>query len=235
MAKVMRKERHHSNRGQGEPTTAAAAVVLAAAVTCMLLAAAQPTLAADDPLAGLSERLDPMTPQEQIEYLQSYLEQGMTDARIHFFMGNAYYAIEQLDSAIAHFTTAVELDADYAKAYVNLGITYDAKGKTREARASYIRAIEINPNDVLAYCHLGFSYARHEPAKAVHYYLKALEIDPNSAQAHYNLGLAFAEAKIFNEALVEWHKVIELDPDGKLGEIATENVELIETYMELGN
>ena len=59
------------------------------------------------------------------------------------------------------------------------------------------------------------------------------KVNPNSAQARYNLGLAFAETRIFNEALIEWNKVIEIDPDGPLGKIAAENVELIKTYMEL--
>jgi tetratricopeptide (TPR) repeat protein len=195
---------------------------------------APPARATEDPLSGLLDRLDGMTPQEQIEHLQAFLEKGMTDARIHFFMGNAYYASEQLDSAIAQYQLAVKLDDEYAKAYVNMGIAYDTKGQLGAARNAYVRAVEINPEDVLAYCHLGFNYySRGEHAKAIEHYHKALEIDPESAQAHYNLGLAFAEAKIFKEALLEWNKVIKLDPDGKLGEIAAENVKLIETYMKL--
>lgn len=212
-------------------TVAAIAVGLA---VCLAVVSAPPAAATDDPLSGLSERLDSMTPQEQIEHLQTYLEKGMTDARIHFFMGNAYYASEQLDSAVAQYNIAVTLDENYAKAYVNMGITYDTMGQLGAARTAYVRAVEVNPEDVLAYCHLGFNYySRGEHAKAIEHYQKALEIDPGSAQAHYNLGLAFAEAKIFTEALLEWNKVIELDPDGKLGEIAAENVKLIETYMKL--
>jgi tetratricopeptide (TPR) repeat protein len=188
----------------------------------------------EDPLAGLSERLEGMTPQDQIGLLNGYLDDGMTDARIHFFLGIAYFSVEQHDSALIQFTTAVELDDQYSKAYVNMGIVYDAKGDSRRARASYERALQINPEDVLAYCHLGYNYfSRRRPDKAIEYYHKALAIDPNSAQAHYNLGLAFANAKVFKEALLEWRKVIELDPDGELGKIAAENVELIQTYMEL--
>lgn len=222
-------ERTHKSKGRRKTSVA---VVLVFAV-CAAAAPARPVEAAEDPLDGLADRLESMTPQEQIEHLLTYLEQGTTDARIHFFMGNAFYGMEQLDSAVAHYTIAVKLDGDYAKAYVNMGIAYDAMGQFRMARANYARAIEINPRDVLAYCHLGFNYSRHEPAKAIEYYMKALEIDPESAQARYNLGLAFAEAKIFNEALIEWKRVIELDPDGELGKIAAENVKLIETYMEL--
>jgi tetratricopeptide (TPR) repeat protein len=221
----------HKRNGRWKPAVAGVFVL----AVCLAATLARPAEAAEDPLSGLPDRLDGMTPEEQIGHLRAYLEEGLTDARIHFFLGNAFYAVEELDSAVSHYTLAVKLDQDYAKAYVNMGIAYDVKGQYQMARANYIRAIEINPKDVLAYCHLGFNYSRHEPAKAVEYYHKALEIDPNSAQARYNLGLAFAEAKIFNEALIEWKKVIELDPDGKLGEIAAENVKLIETYMELSD
>jgi tetratricopeptide (TPR) repeat protein len=193
-------------------------------------------VAAKDPLADLGDRLKDMTPAGQISYLDSLLKKGTDDARIHFFKGNAFFSTEQYDSSIAEFRRAVEMDEDYSKAYVNLGIVYDQTGKRQNARSAYGQAIRVNPDDVLAYCHLGYNYySSGDHARAMEYYTKALEIDPNSAQAHYNLGLAFAEAKIFKEALVEWRRVIELDPDGQLGKMAAENVKLIETYMELGN
>lgn len=214
--------------GRSRAAIAAAVVSLAA-----LLIVAGPA-AAEDPLSELSDRLEKMKPPEQIDHLRGLLEQGMTDARIHFFLGNAYFAVEQYDSAASQFQTAVALDEQYAKAFVNMGITYDTMGDWRKARAAYESAIAINPEDVLAYCHIGFNYySRRETGKAMDYYAKALAVDPNSAQAHYNLGLAFANAKIFREALTEWRKVIELDPEGELGKIATENVRLIQTYMEL--
>jgi len=209
-----------------------------AVVSMVMLLAFAPASAAGekDRLRGLSDRLHGKAPQQQIAYLDSLLALGPDDARIHFFKGNAYFAIEQNDSAIVEFTRAVELDGNYAKAYVNLGIVYDHTRKPSEARKAYASALQINPEDVLAYCHMGYNYylaGKH--AEAMEFYGKALEIDPNSAQAHYNLGLAFANAKIFREALLEWQRVVELDPDGPLGKMASENVELIRQYMELSD
>jgi tetratricopeptide (TPR) repeat protein len=208
-------------------------VVLVAVL--MLSAVVVPMVSASDPLEGLAEKLKDKTPEEQIVLLNGMVEEGTDDAQLHFFLGNAYFALSKYDEAIAEFEIAVKLKEDYSKAWVNMGIVQDTKHNRRAARDAYNRAIELNPEDVLAYCHLGFSFqSAGENEKAMEYYQKALSIDPNSAQAHYNLGLAFAEARIFNEALVEWNKVIELDPDGQLGKIAAENVELIKTYMELG-
>ena len=43
---------------------------------------------------------------------------------------------------------------------------------------------------------------------------------------------AFAENRVFREAMIEWEKVIALDPDGELGRTASENVRMIKQYVE---
>jgi tetratricopeptide (TPR) repeat protein len=219
--------------------TPARGTALRLAVAALLISAfvfAAAATAGEDPLDSLKDHIDGMTPEEQIAYLDKLIEDGGDDARIHFFKGNAWFVSEQYDSAIVEFDRAVKLDENYAKAWVNLGIVYDHTRKSHDARDAYTRALQIDPGDVLAHCHLGFNYySAGKQDKAMQHYQKALELDPGSAQAHYNLGLAFANAKIFKEALVEWNKVVELDPDGQLGKMAAENVELIKTYMELGN
>jgi tetratricopeptide (TPR) repeat protein len=170
--------------------------VAAAALIVSVVLIASAAAAAEDPLDNLKDRLDGMTPDEQINYLDKLIEDGADDARIHFFKGNAWFVSEQYDSAIVEFDRAVTLDENYAKAWVNLGIVYDHTRKSPGARKAYSRALEINPDDVLAHCHLGFNYysaGKHD--KAMRHYEKALDIDPASAQAHYNLGLAFANAE----------------------------------------
>lgn len=209
-------------------------VVLVSLVAALTWSA--PVNAADkEKTSDLSKLMKQMQPEEQLVHLRTLLSDGTEEAEVHFFMGNAFYAVEELDSAVAHYTRAVELDPTYSKAYVNMGTALDTKGQIGKARWAYEKAIEINPEDVLAHCHLGYNYFnRKNYAEAMENYRKALAIDPNSAQARYNMGLAFANFKLFKEALVEWQKVVELDPDGELGKLAAENVELIKTYVELG-
>ena len=190
--------------------------------------------AGEEPATDLSRSLEKMSPADQITHLLTLSAEGKEAANIHFYLGNAFYALEDADSAIAHYMKAVKADPDHSKAYVNMGIAMDTKNRLTEARWAYKRALAINPDDVLALCHLGFNYfSGGAQTEAMEYYRRALEIDPNSAQAHYNLGIAFANAKIFKEALVEWQKVVELDPGGGLGKLAAENVELLKTYIKL--
>jgi tetratricopeptide (TPR) repeat protein len=212
-------------------------MVLAAAMASLWACSAQQRggaggrVAPGDDLIG---QIESMAPEAQLSYLRDLEEKGRHDAVLYFHMGNSYYGLEQLDSAIVYYGDAIAADSSFTKAWVNMGLAYDGQKQSEASRRAFEEALKVNPNDVLALCHLGFNYFTHGQAdKAMTYYAKALSVDPNSAQAHYNLGLAFADAKLFGEALIEWQKVIEVDPDGELGKTAAENVQLIKTYMEL--
>lgn len=194
----------------------------------------------------LAQQLDAMSPEDQLDYLRKLGQGKPNDASVPFHVGNAYYslglslpqednsrAMAYYDSAVTAYQHAVELDSTYSKAYVNMGLAYDAELRRADARRVLRKAIEVNPKDVLAYCHLGQIEASFgDYGEAVRLYEEALDLDPNSAQAHYNLGLAFAETKVFKEALVEWERVVALDPDGELGKTASENVRLLRQYLE---
>ncbi len=211
-------------------TTFVIVVRRAATLACLLCAIGAPALA----WKSVGDQIKDMGPVARVKHLSGLIAEGKVDPEIHFHLGNAYFALEQVDSALANFNRATRLKPDYAKAWVNLGILYDGRGQYGASQQSYKAAIEANPKDVLAYCHLGHSlFSRGQVSEAIEHYLEALDIDPNSAQAHYNLGLAFAESKVFAEAIVVWRKVIELDPDGDLGRVASENLELINTYLKL--
>jgi len=193
----------------------------------------------------LAERLKTLPPAEQLATLRPLGEADSSNADVAFYTGNAYYAIgsafspEQrseavayFDSAVAEYRRAVRADSTMSKAWVNMGLAFEAKGGHADARRSLQSAIAINPRDVLAYCHLGYLEQQEgNVSEAIGLYKQALAIDPNSPQAHYNLGLAFAEAKVFKEAVVEWETVVRLDPDGELGRTAAENVKIIRQYL----
>jgi tetratricopeptide (TPR) repeat protein len=195
--------------------------------------------------ATLSDRLKPLPPAEQLATLRPLGAADSSNADVAFHTGNAYYgigsafsadqhsqAVAYYDSAVAEYRRAVRADSTMSKAWVNMGLAYEAKGSQTGARKSFQSAIAVNPRDVLAYCHLGYVEQQSgNVSEAIGLYKQALAIDANCAQAHYNLGLAFAEAKVFKEALVEWETVVRLDPDGELGKTAAENVKIIKQYL----
>jgi tetratricopeptide (TPR) repeat protein len=210
-------------------------LVALAAVAALVFAGAN-ARAGDEIAAELSQKLKTMPIDERLGYLRGLETGGRRDVGVYFQFGNTFFNLGELDSAVVYYQRTIEVDSTYSKAWVNLGLVLDSQRKNAEARRAFREALKINDEDVLAYCHLGFShFTAGNVDEALEMYDKALSIDPDCAQAHYNLGLAFADAKIFREALLEWEKVIELDGDGELGRTAAENVELIRTYMELGD
>lgn len=220
---------------------AGALVTLGAA--CAFVAACGPHAVKAPP--ALADALERMAPQAQLDTLRALSAVNPGDAELAFHTGNAYYSLGMeippergpeadayYDSATTAYRRATELDSTYSRAYVNMGLAYDAWRKRSDARSAFVRALEINPRDVLAYCHLGYlEYTLGNKTAAMDYYQRALAVDPDSPQAHYNLGLAFAEANIFHEALREWERVAALDPDGQLGKMAGENVRIIRQYL----
>ncbi len=182
----------------------------------------------------IKKRLDTLSPEYQVTYLQSLRAGNPRNAKVSFYLGNAFLGFSKPDSAVVYYEEAVAADSMYSKAHVNLGIALERLARIDDAKVHYEKAIDIDSTDVLAYCHLGHYYhVRGEVGEAVKRYIRAIAIDPESAQARYNLGLAFADTRLFAEALREWRKVIALDPDSELGRTAAENVRLIETYVDM--
>lgn len=221
------------------------ALVCTAAAGCRQKSAAEKA-AAPPPArqeTTLSDRLNAMAPQAQIDTMRSLVKADTSSAQLHFFSGNAYYSFASgqeasapnraayFDSATAQYKRAVAIDSTMSKAWVNMGLAYTDAGNRADARRALNRAIQVNPKDVLAYCHLGYlDHLSGNLSDAMTMYRQALTIDPKSPQAHYNLGLAFAEQKIFNEAVREWQIVIKNDPNSDLGKTAAENVKIIQQY-----
>jgi tetratricopeptide (TPR) repeat protein len=182
----------------------------------------------------LAAKLKGMEPRAQLQYLERLEEEGKGGALVQFHMGNAMYALGDLDSAAVFYERAVKSDSTFSKAWVNLGIVFDSQNVFFKAKAAFESALRADPNDVLAYCHLGFlKYSKQQYGEAIEDYEKALSIDPESAQAHYYLGLAFADAHVFREALREWELVVKMQPDTELGATAKENVRLINQYLKV--
>jgi tetratricopeptide (TPR) repeat protein len=233
----------------GRATARAAAALVFAAACAVAFACAgcggHASARGPAPQASLADRLQAMPPRAQLDTLRVLAAAHPDDATLAFHAGNAWYQLAgeyladhaaegnaYLDSATTAYLRATMMDPDYSRAYVNMGLAYDAGRKSNEARAAFKRAIEINPDDVLAYCHLGFlEYTAGNQSEAMALYERALQVNPRSAQAHYNLGLAFAEARIFREALLEWEQVVEIDPQSELGRTAAENVRIIREYL----
>ena len=139
------------------------------------------------------------------------------NATAHNALGTALAAKNRLDEAIAHYTTALQINPDYGLAHNNLGVALARLGRYDGAVAHYQSALETNPKDVEAHFNLanafnpgfqdesrpaGTAASRHPDGKqAREHYLSALAIDPSYVNARINLGNLEASEGNFDAAI----------------------------------
>jgi tetratricopeptide (TPR) repeat protein len=123
--------------------------------------------------------------------------------------------------AIALYEEILELDPEYAAAYINLGtIQFHLRQFTR-AEQLYRRATAVDPAYVLAFFDLGNVLDELErPDESIAAYSQAVALSPGYADAHYNLALAYERKGQCRPALRHWQAYVRLDNRGPWAEHA---------------
>ena len=143
------------------------------------------------------------------------------------YMKGRYHALNltrgETDKGIAYFQQAIQIDPNYALAYVGLAEAYLPMALTSgvpswelmpQAKAAALRAIEIDETLAEAHAALGlviFWYDWDWQA-AEKEYLRALELNPNSAEARFAYAHLLSNIGRSEKALVEIKRARELDP-----------------------
>ena len=139
---------------------------------------------------------------------------GKTD-RADAYFERGGFATNDIDSAIADYTKAIDLDPGLAKAYNSRGNRYYGKADFGKAVADYTKAIEIQPASAPYYSNRGSALIEMgNPSRAIVDLDKSIEINPerpfvflkrgNAYKAIGNLGRAaddyFQAGKLATEA-----------------------------------
>ncbi len=153
-------------------------------------------------------------PTENVEAYQLY-----TKGRYHAL--NLTRA--ETDKGIAYFQQAIEIDPNYALAYVGLARTYLPMALTSglpsgevmpKAKAAAWRAVEIDETLAEAHAALGYTIFWYDWdwQAAENQYLRALELDPNNAEAHFGYAHLLSNTARHEQAIAEIKLTRELDP-----------------------
>jgi tetratricopeptide (TPR) repeat protein len=116
------------------------------------------------------------------------------------------------DQAIEEYDRAIELDSDYADAYVGRGDAYYYLGEYQPAIEDYDQAIELDPDFADAYVGRGDAYyylGEYQPA--IEDYDQAIELDPDYADAYDSRGWAHYYLGLETEAEADFVKACSLD------------------------
>jgi tetratricopeptide (TPR) repeat protein len=135
------------------------------------------------------------------------------DATAQRHLGIALMELGDAAGAAAHCGESVRLDPNDCVAFMNLGRAWSALGKSDEAVRCYSQALWLNPNYAQAHYVLGLEWLNEGKfAAAAASFGEVLRLDPARSDARSELERA-ARARDAGEAIAQWRKALELNPD----------------------
>lgn len=162
--------------------------------------------------------------------------EGLAEA--HFRLGWLYQqSPAKFDQAIIHYTQAIKLKPDDAKAYIGRGIALYAQGKLDEAITDYNQAIKLNSDNSDAYNNRGLAFtAQDKLDEAIADYDIAIKLKPDNPNVLYNRGSTFYQLGQLARALSDYDTALSLYRQGsdKIGEAKT-LIQIGKTYSDQGN
>lgn len=148
----------------------------------------------------------------------------------------AYIKAELYDDAIEYYQIAIKLnpDAEWTSIVCHaLGAIYaEVKNNFDAAEATFNAGMVLDPKNVDIQLSLGDLYmAQGDLDKAIKTYCDAISVEPENYLTYAKTGLALWEKDYLEEAIVAFHKSIELNPEF---EIAQNNLGVV--YLDgIGN
>ena len=129
--------------------------------------------------------------------------------------------------AIGHYSQALQIKPDHARAHYNLGKVLMRQGNLKEAINHFSKALRITPRDAGTHNVLGVALAKVGRAgEAMEHYHEALRINPDFSAVCYNIACLYATQNRIEESL-DWL--------GKAVEKGYKNWNLLKTDKDLDN
>jgi protein TonB len=158
---------------------------------------------------------DPRAQQTQIRVAD--ITTTSVDAYNYFLLGKTDYEKFYWNEARRVLEKAVSLDSTFAAAYLYLGRNYDALNDSKLRDAAYEKAKKFSPKapeKERLYIESAVAFGLEKDSeKGLRLLNQMIEKYPREKYAYWSLGNFFYGRKSFNEAIVEFRKALELDPD----------------------
>jgi TolB-like protein/Flp pilus assembly protein TadD len=132
----------------------------------------------------------------------------------HTSLANALGADMQFAESIKEFQRAIALNPNYATAHQWYGEALQSDGRFDEAVAELRRAQELDPLSLIINASLGItlvSARRYD--EAIEQLRRTIEMDPTFYPTYWFLGDAFRNKGDLSQAIAEYEKAAQLDPD----------------------
>jgi tetratricopeptide (TPR) repeat protein len=133
-----------------------------------------------------------------------------------YWQGRLAYDRQDMVTATSQFQKAISLDADFMKAYDNLGLSLEGGGQFEQAIEQYRHAVQLNRerklNSAWPTLDLGALLVKLDRLEEAKPLLKeSLQYDPDFAQAHFELGILMEKNNEMPSAVEELSRATALD------------------------
>jgi len=163
---------------------------------------------------------------------------GLMRAATENNLGNALQNAQRLHEAELHYRRAIQIQPDYAPAYVNLGAALLAQDRPNEAVDVYRRASAFVPADVDLDTRTGIAFLRAgKPADAIGPFQQALARGHGSRDLYRNLAASLMAVNRDEEAMSVFEEAVERYPEGselrfQFGTLLLEHSRFAEAIIE---
>ena len=133
-------------------------------------------------------------------------------ATYYFIKGKQRFSSRNYEGAAAAFRESVNSDPNFARGFVELGITYRVLEKYPEAEQALKQAMSVEP-DSCAACGLGIVYLlqnRRDEAEAS--LRESIKLNPKDVCPYNQLGRMYYDAKEYSKAIEAFEQEIKLQP-----------------------
>lgn len=140
--------------------------------------------------------------QKALDHLTKAAANDKTRNYLYYYnLGRVQYMMKKFTEAKFSFTTACQLNANFAPARYNLGLTNNKLNDSKSALAEFRRAHDIDPRHEKAYLEEARCLsAQKDYTGAATAYLNVLKINNTNRNALNELGSVYYQAKKYSEA-----------------------------------
>ncbi len=160
-----------------------------------------------------------------ISICKEILQKVPNYADVHFSLGCAYLGSGEASKAVLSFKNALRINPQYRDARIKLGITLAYLGNLDAALSHISQMVDDFPEYADLSYFLGIVYAgRDEIPRAMDCFRQAIAINHSFREARIKLGMILCKVGKFSDALSEFEKAQELDPEDGTLDVVVERV-----------
>jgi len=157
-----------------------------------------------------------------VEVFQQASERYPKSGRLVIGLGMALYARGNYDDAVKSLLRGADLNPSDPGCYLFLSKAYNSSpGQASEVIERFRRFVELQPRNARAHYYYAMSLWKGKRSEDPNLDLHQIEallktsltLDPKSAEAHLQLGNLYSDQSKYADAIPEYEKARELDPD----------------------